>query len=367
MVTCTFGLESILKKEIQNLGYKSLYVYDGKIEFEATLADIPRLNIHLRVADRVLLKLAQYPASDFDELFDSAENISWEDWIPLDAKITVKGKSVKSKLQSVRTCQSMIKKTIIKCLQGKYKVDWLSEEGFEYVVQIALFKDVATLTLDTTGQGLNKRGYRVSVGEAPIRENLAAALVLLSSWNKDQALIDPMCGSGTILIESAMIARNIAPGLNRTFAAEDWPLIDKTIWEDARDAAKMAILPEGILNIKGFDKDKECIKDCFSNAKKCGVDRDIVFECRDIKDLNIDDKQGVVITNPPYGIHVGKKRDLPFLYDTINKVFESKRNWALYLLTSDKMFPKTFKRARPNKIRKLFNGTIEVHYYQYYN
>ncbi|HLF18187.1 MAG TPA: class I SAM-dependent RNA methyltransferase [Candidatus Omnitrophota bacterium] len=367
IATSTFGLEALLKDEVLDLGLTGVKVFDGKVEFSATLSDIPRLNINLRVADRVLLKLGEFPAKDFDQLFGQTKAIPWEDWITKDGKVTVIGKSVKSVLMSVRSCQSMVKKAIVERFKEKYGIDWLPETGPEFTIQVALFKDVAQLTLDTTGPGLNKRGYRTAVGEAPIRENLAAALVFLSSWRKEKMLLDPMCGSGTILIEAAMIGRNMAPGLKRAFASEAWPSIEAKAWEAARREATEAILPGGSLKIFGYDNDRARIQDCHSNAKKCGVDKDIVFKAKDIAGLNITEEKGAVITNPPYGLNVGEPAQLPALYEAINKAFEKKHGWAVYLLTADKNFPTYFKRSSPDKVRKLFNGTIEVQYFQYHS
>ena len=261
IATSTFGLEAVVKRELQDLGFKELTVADGKIEFQATFADIPRLNLNLRAADRVLVKVGEFPAGDFGQLFDRTKELPWEEWIPQDAKITVIGKCVRSVLASVRSSQSIAHKAVIERLKSKYHIEWLPETGPEFTIQVAILKDVAQLTLDTSGPGLHKRAYRMQHGDVPLRENLAAALVLLSFWNKDRLLVDPMCGSGTILIEAAMIARHIAPGLNRTFASEKWPAIDAKAWDDARKAAREAILPEMELKICGYDIDPERIKD----------------------------------------------------------------------------------------------------------
>jgi len=365
IATAAFGLEALLKREIQELGFTKLMVADGKVELSATLADIPRLNIHLRIADRVLLKMAEFPAADFDQLFDKIKTLPWEDWLTKEAKITVVGRSVKSKLMSVRTCQSMIKKAVVVRFQEKFRLDRLPESGPEFTINFSIFKDVAQVALDTTGPGLNKRGYRIGVGEAPLRENLAAALVLFSQWNGRRGLIDPMCGSGTILIEAAMIARNIAPGIHREFAAQAWPAIDAKLWEAARQQARAAILPTGNIHIKGFDKDSRRITDAMTNAKRVGVDKDINFAVADIKELRLEEEAGVVITNPPYGMNIGELRELPPLYEALNKTLEKKPGWALYLLTADKSFPRYFKRARPEKIRKLYNGPIEANFFSY--
>jgi len=366
IATAAFGLEALLKREIQDLGYTGLTVADGKVEFSATLADIPRLNINLRVADRVLLKMAEFPAADFDQLFDKVKTLPWEEYLTQEAKITVVGRSVRSKLISVRTCQSMIKKAIVERFKEKFRIDWLPESGAEYTINFSIFKDVAQVALDTTGPGLNKRGYRIGVGEAPLRENLAAALVFLSNWNKKQTLIDPMCGSGTILIEAAMMARNIAPGIHREFAAQAWKAIDTKLWEEARATARAAILPSGNVKILGYDKDKQRIADAMNNARRVGVDKDISFATQDIKDLRLEEEAGVVITNPPYGMNIGELRELPPLYEALNQALEKKSGWALYVLTADKSFMRYFKRARPDKIRKLFNGPIEANFFSYH-
>lgn len=367
IATTTFGLEALAKREIQSLGFSDITVSDGKVEFKAALADIPKVNLWLRSADRVLLKLAEFKAADFDQLFDQTKVLPWEEWITKEGKITVTGKSVKSTLASVRACQSIVKKAIVERLKQKYSTDWLEETGSEFTVQVSLLKDIAQLTLDTTGSGLHKRGYRTDVGEAPIRETLAAALVLLSSWNKDKILVDPMCGSGTILIEAAMIARNIAPGFKKEFASEHWPAIDKKYWADARAAAKSAVNAGSALKIFGYDIDKDRIQDCKLNARNAGVEHDIIFEQKDIKELHIDEPAGVVVSNPPYGIKLSNIPELKPLYQALDRAVGNKKGWAIYILTADKNFPQYFRRARPDKVRKLYNGAIEVNYYQYYD
>ncbi|MEI6437269.1 MAG: class I SAM-dependent RNA methyltransferase [Candidatus Omnitrophota bacterium] len=370
IVTCAFGLEAVVKRELEALGITDYATADGRIEFAATFDDIPRLNISLRTSDRVLLKIAKFPAADFDQLFDGASAVLWEEWIPKDAMITVTGKCVRSTLMSVRACQSIVKRAIVNRLQEKFYQDRgdtaIPETGPEFIVEIAITNNVATLTLDATGQGLHKRGYRMDKGEAPIRETMAAALVLLSFWDKDRILIDPMCGAGTILIEAAMIGRNIAPGLNRSFAAEAWAQIDKKAWDDARQAARAAILPEGDLLIFGSDIDPQRIKDSKANALRAGVSKDITFEQKDIKDLWIDKQYGVMIANPPYGMHIGSPKELTGIYIALNKMLKNKTGWSLYFLTPDQRFPDYFKRAKPDKVRKLFNATIETNYYQYF-
>lgn len=366
IVTSTFGLEAVVKRELQAMGFHGFTVADGKVEFEAGLEAIPRLNIGLRVADRVLVKLGEFPATDFGQLFDRTRALPWEQWLTPDAKMTVTGKSVRSQLASVRSCQSIAHKAVVERLKEGHKTAILPETGPAYTIQVSLFKDTAQLTLDTSGYGLHKRGYRAATGEVPLRENLAAALVLLSGWEKGLPLMDPMCGSGTILIEAAMIARNIAPGLARDFAAEHWPVVPQGLWDTARRAAREVIRPSGGLDIRGYDHDPQRIQDARTNAQNAGVDQDIAFELKDIKDLRINPPQGQVITNPPYGVKLGSSAPLASLYTALQKALKPvEAGWAVGVLTADKQFPQAFRRVRPERVRKLFNGTLEAHYFQY--
>ena len=365
IATLSFGLEAVVKRELHALGFETTHVTDGKVEFEATPGDIPRANLWLRCADRVLLKMGEFPALTFDELFEQTKALPWEAWITEDGKFTVTGKAVKSTLGSVRACQAIVKKAVVERLKEQYHRDWFAETGPEFTIQVSMLKDVATLTIDTSGSGLNKRGYRQRTSEAAIKETLAAALVLLSVWNKDRLLIDPMCGSGTILIEAALIGRNIAPGLRRKFASERWPAIAPEAWQQARLAARRAIDTEGSLQIFGYDIDEACIDASKVNARHAGVGGDIVFEQKDVKDLWIDKQYGIVISNPPYGIKIGEFRGLNQIYISLNKTFRKKRGWSIFILTADKKFPDYFKRARPDRVRKMYNASIEVNYYQY--
>lgn len=365
LATSTFGLEAVVKRELQSLGFKDTLVSDGKVEFQASLEDIPKVNIWLRSADRVFLKLAEFKAADFDQLFDQTKALPWDKYIPQDGKITITGKSVKSTLESVRANQSIVKKAVIEQLKGKFHIEWLPETGPEFIIQVSILKDVVHLALDTSGSGLHKRGYRTDTGEVPLRENLAAALVLLSFWKKGEPLIDPMCGSGTILIEAAMIARNIAPGLNRGFISEKWPLIDQKVWMTERESARAAMNLNGDLQIFGYDIDPDRIKDSQKNAKNAGVENDISFAQKDIKNLRLEQPQGTMIFNPPYGIKLSDIQDVRPMYQTINHLFQENKGWFLFLITADTMFPEYFKRARPDKVRKLYNGTIQCNYYQY--
>ena len=366
IATLTFGLEAVVKREIQALGFENTRISDGKVEFDATPDDIPRANLWLRSADRVLLKIGEFTALTFDELFEQTKDLPWEYWITKDGQFTVTGKSVKSTLGSVRACQAIVKKAVVERLKKTYHTDWFEETGPSFTIQVAILKDVATLTIDTSGSGLNRRGYREQAGHAALKETMASALVQLSFWNKDRLLIDPMCGSGTILIEAAMLAQNMAPGLNRTFASEQWPIINRRIWADARDAAREAFQPAPDLRLIGHDIDPTMIAASKTNAERAGVGHNISFSQKDIQDLWIDQQYGIIISNFPYGIKMGDFKVLNQLYISINKTFRKKKGWSLYILTADKMFPKYFKRAWPDRTRKLYNGSIEVNYYQYY-
>ena len=366
IATAKFGLEKLVKNEVINLGFEHPRVSEGRIEFDATLADIPRANIRLRYSDRVLLKMAEFPATTFDDLFEQTKALPWEDWITRDGKFTVNAKTVKSTLQSDRSCQSIVKKAIVERLKDKFEIDWFEETGPDFTVQVTVRKDMALLTLDTSGAGLHKRGYRLDAGEAPLTETLAAALVKLSFWEKDRLLIDPMCGSGTILIEAAMLMRNIAPGLNRDFASESWPVLPPDLWIAAQQEAEALIDRSGTLQIFGYDIDEKVIAAAKANAERTTVADDIVFEQKDIKDLWIDQQYGILISNPPYGMRMYEYRDINQIYISLNKTFKKKTGWSIYILTGDKKFPDYFKRAWPDRKRKLYNGNIEVTYFQYY-
>ncbi len=366
IATSTFGLERVVRNEVEGLGFEGVKVSDGRIEFEATPADIPRANLWLRCADRVLLKMGEFKALTFEEIFEGTKPPPWEDWITEDGEFTVNGKAVNSTLGSIRACQSIVKKAVVERLKEKYHTEWFKETGPKFTIQISMLRDVALLTIDTSGAGLHKRAYRDQAGEAPLKETLAAGLVLLSFWDEDRLLIDPMCGSGTILIEAAMIARNIAPGLKREFASEQWPAIDANLWRRARCAANDAQKSGPKLQIFGYDIDEKSIAACKVNAQNAGVAGDILFEQKPIKDLWIDKQYGIVISNPPYGIRIAEIREMNEIYLSFNKTFRKKNGWSIYILTADEMFLNYFKRSPPDRVRKLYNGKIKVNYYQYY-
>jgi putative N6-adenine-specific DNA methylase len=366
IATSTFGLEAVVKRELIALGFDKLKASEGKVEFEASPEEVPTPNLWLRCADRVLLKLGEFQATTFDELFEQTKSLPWEDWITPDGKFTVNGKSVKSTLGSISACQAIVKKAVVERLKSKYHQEWFEESGAEFTIQVALLKDVATLTIDTSGPGLNRRGYRVKTGTAALKETLASALVQLSFWDKDRLLIDPMCGSGTILIEAAMIGKKIAPGLQRTFASEEWPGIPSKAWRVTRLKAFESVDKTCELDLHGYDIDPQSVEASQVNARKAGVGNDISFELKDVHDLWIDKQYGVVISNPPYGYKVGELKEMNEIYISLNKTFKKKTGWSVYILTADKIFPDYFKRAQPDRVRKLFNGQIEVNYYQYF-
>lgn len=365
IATTTFGLEALVKKELEDLGYKDLKVSNGKIELQGEAKDIAILNIHLRCAERVLIKVGEFKAYTFDELFEKTKALAWENIIPADGEFPVNGKSVKSKLFSISDCQSIVKKAIVERLKQKYKVDWFEETGSLYKIEISMFKDIATITIDTSGEGLHKRGYRGRAGDAPIKETLAAAMVKLSYWNPSRLLYDPFCGSGTILIEAAMIGRNIAPGIDREFISQKWDIIGEKVYKDIRREALNAIDNDVELNLIGTDIDKWAIDRAMDNAENIGVFDDIKFLQKDMREVRLDNDYGVVITNPPYGERMGEKREIELLYKDFGTKFRRLNTWSIYLLTSYEKFETLYGKKADRK-RKLYNGRIKVDYYQFY-
>ncbi|CCQ97354.1 putative RNA methyltransferase YpsC [[Clostridium] ultunense Esp] len=365
IATTTFGLEAIVKRELQNLGYNDLMVENGKITFKATEKDIPITNLWLRSADRVLLKMGEFKAISFDELFEKTKALPWDEWITEDGKFTVEGKSVNSKLFSISDSQAIVKKAVVEKLETKYKRDWFEETGAKFTIEVSLLKDIATLTIDTSGSGLHKRGYRTQSVEAPLKETLAAALIQLSYWNKDRFLLDPFCGSGTIPIEAAMIGKNIAPGLNRNFASEGWPRIKKEYWQDARREAWDVMVKDFDLNIIGSDIDKKAIELAKENVANLGLEEDIKFITKDFRDFKFRDNYGVIICNPPYGERIGEEKEVDKLYKDMGEIFRKLGTYSIYVLTSSEDFERLYGKDADRK-RKLYNGRIKVDYYQYY-
>ena len=365
IATTTFGLEAIAKRELEALGYKDMKVENGKVTFPATESDIPKANIWLRTAERVFLKMGEFKVFTFDELFEKTKALPWDEWLEEDANFVVEGKSINSKLYSISDCQRIVEKAVVEKLKTKYDVDWFEKTGAKYTIEVALLKDVATLTIDTSGAGLHKRGYRDRAGDAPIKETLAAAMVLLSFWNKDRVLFDPFCGSGTIPIEAAMIARNMAPGLDRSFASEEWGRVDKKFWIEAKREAMKSIDNETELRILGSDTDKRSILRARDNAANLGLEDDIEFFMKDMRDVDLKDEYGVVITNPPYGERMGEVEEINALYKDFGAKFKELKTWSVYAITSSRNFESLYDRKADRK-RKLYNGRIETIYYQFY-
>ncbi|MTI46432.1 THUMP domain-containing class I SAM-dependent RNA methyltransferase [Sporosalibacterium faouarense] len=365
IATSTFGLEAVVKREVTDLGFDIISVENGKVTFKSDFSGIAKANLWLRSADRVLLKIGEFKAESFEELFDKTKALPWGEWITQDGEFTVTGKSIKSKLFSVPDCQSIVKKAVVEKLKEKYEVDWFEETGAKYTIQVALLKNIATLTIDTSGEGLHKRGYRETALEAPLKETLAAAMIQLSFWDKNRLLVDPFCGSGTIPIEAAMIGRNMAPGLHRKFASEEWPQIGEKIWKEERVKALKAIRQDVEINIIASDIDKRAIEVAENNAFEAGVDDCIEFKSIDMAKLRLNEKYGVIICNPPYGERLGEKEEVRELYKTMGIKFNKLDTWSKYVITSEEDFEKYYKK-KADKKRKLYNGRIKVDYYQYY-
>ncbi|HHV38314.1 MAG TPA: class I SAM-dependent RNA methyltransferase [Tepidimicrobium sp.] len=365
IATTTFGLEAIVRRELENLGYKDLVTENGKITFKATERDIPIANLWLRSADRVLLKMGEFKATTFEELFEGTKALPWDEWITEDGEFTVEGKSVNSKLYSISDSQAIVKKAIVEKMKTRYNRDWFEETGAKFTVEVSLLKDMATLTIDTSGVGLHKRGYRSHGGAAPLKETLAAALVQLSYWNRNRLLWDPFCGSGTIPIEAAMIGKNIAPGLNRNFASEEWPRISKEYWYDARRGAWDLMYRDSKLSILASDIDRRAIEIAKRNAYNMGLEEDIKFKVGDIRDLRVEEDYGVIICNPPYGERMGERKGVNKLYRDMGRIFKDLDTYSIYVLTSEEGFESLYGK-KADRRRKLYNGRMRVDYYQYY-
>lgn len=365
IATATFGLEAVVKRELMNLGYNDLKVENGRVTFKGTVKDIPKTNIWLRTADRVLLKMDEFKALTFDQLFEKTKALPWDEWIPEDGNFVVNGKSIDSKLFSISDCQRIVEKAVVEKLKTKYNREWFEKTGPKYTIEVGLLKDIATLTIDTTGDGLHKRGYRDRQGDAPIKETLAAAMILLSYWNKERVLFDPFCGSGTIPIEAAMIGRNMAPGLDRKFASEEWHRVNKEYWAEARKEAFKSIDTTTKLHILGCDVDRKAILRARDNAANFGLEDDIAFFIKDFREAELNNEYGVVITNPPYGERLGEKEEVEKLYKDLGAKFKELDTWSSYIITSDESFEKYYGKVADKK-RKLYNGRIKVDYYQFF-
>ena len=363
---CHFGLEAVLKREIQDLGYEIAGVEDGRVTFYGDAQAVCRANVFLRTAERILWKVGSFRAFTFDELFEKTKALPWEEFIPKDGKFWVaKAASVKSKLFSPSDIQSIMKKAMVKRLQDHYHMEWFKEDGAAYPVRVFLMKDTVTIGIDTSGVSLHKRGYREVSGKAPITETLAAALIMLTPWNRERILVDPFCGSGTFLIEAAMMAADIAPGMNRSFTAEGWTnLITKKQWYDAADEAEGLIRRDIEVDIQGYDADDSVIKIARQNAAEAGVGQLIHFQQRDVKELRHPKKYGFIITNPPYGERLEEKENLPQLYRAFGESFKELDSWSAYMITSYEEAERYFGR-KADKNRKIYNGMLKTYFYQF--
>jgi len=365
IATATFGLESVVADEVRALGYEDIKIDTGKVAYKADLLGICRSNLWLRSADRVRLKIGEFHATTFDSLFEQTKALPWELYLPLDANFPVEGKSIKSTLFSISDCQALVKKAIVERLKQKYQVNWFEETGPRYTIEVALLKDIATLTIDTSGPGLHKRGYRLHSVGAPIKETLAAALVSLAKWYPDIPLIDPFCGSGTIPIEAALMGLNMAPGLKRAFVAEQWPLVPKELWRQARQEAEDLVKTDRQLDIVGTDYDPRAVQAARGNAIAAGVGDRISFQVKPLSACSSQGEYGKIICNPPYGERIGEKAELDKLYQEMGAVFSRLESWSHYIITSHPEFERLFGQ-RASKKRKLYNGDIKVDYYQYF-
>ena len=363
---CHFGLESVLKREILDLGYEISKVEDGRVTFLGDAEAICRANIFLRTAERILLKVGEFRAVTFEELFEKTKALAWEAYVPANGKFWVtKSASVKSKLFSPSDIQSIMKKAMVERLKKVYHQEWFPEDGASYPVRVFLMKDVVTIGIDTSGVSLHKRGYRQLSSKAPITETLAAALIMLTPWRRDRILVDPFCGSGTFPIEAAMMAANIAPGMNRSFTAEQWTnLIPRKLWYESVEEASDLMEDQIEVDIQGYDIDGDVVKAARQNAADAGVDHLIHFQQRPVSQLRHPKKYGFIITNPPYGERLEEREALPELYRTFGESFRRLEDWSAYMITSYDEAERYFGR-KADKNRKIYNGMIKTYFYQF--
>lgn len=365
IATCAAGIESIVGNELKHLGYK-VNVENGRVRFDGDVADIAKTNLWLRTADRIKIVVGEFTAKTFEELFQGVESLNWEDFLPLDAEFPVAGKSQKSTLHNVPSVQAITKKAIVTKMSTVYhRRTKLPETGALYPIEVAINKDKVLITLDTTGSSLFKRGYRMNKGGAPLKENMAAALVLLARWYPEMPFVDPVCGSGTIPIEAALIGCNIAPGLKRNFAFENWDWVDKDIVKQAREQAQAAIKKDVDLDISGYDIDGSMIEIAKENAVQAGVQDIVNFKQMAVKDFKTDKINGVIVANPPYGERLSDKEHVHQLYQQMGKLYQPLTSWSKYILTSDLQFEQ-FYGTKATKRRKLYNGSLRTDFFQYW-
>ena len=366
IVPCHFGVESVLKREIIDLGYEIERVEDGRITFSGNLLAICRANVFLRTAERVMIQVGRVKAQTYDELFEAVKALKWSDFIPENGKFWVKkASSVKSKLFSPSDIQRIVKKAIVENLKQEYGVSWFSEDGASYPIRVFFYKDEAVIALDTSGESLHKRGYRYYTSKAPISETLAAALIMLTPWNKHRILVDPFCGCGTFPIEAAMIAANIAPGMNREFTGETWTnFIDKKLWYQAVNEANDKINDDIETDIQGYDIDGEMIEYSRKNAINAGVEHLIHFQERPVSGLSHRKKYGFIITNPPYGERLEEQKSLQKIYTTLGEKYKALDSWSAFIISSYENVEKDMG-IKATKNRKIYNGMIKTYYYQF--
>ncbi|WP_188205984.1 THUMP domain-containing class I SAM-dependent RNA methyltransferase [Alkalibacillus aidingensis] len=366
IATAAMGLEALVRDEVIDLGYTDVTTDNGKVIFNSDISGIARCNLWLRTADRIKLLMKEFPAYTFDELFEQTKALPWEDWLPEDAFIHVVGKSHKSTLYSVPDCQSIVKKAIVSRLQDAYHVHTrLEESGTRYKIEVAIHKDRVTMTIDTTGVGLHKRGYRVSQGEAPLKETLAASLIKLTNWTPDQPFVDPFAGSGTIPIEAALIGQNIAPGFNREFSAEEWDVIPQSIWDRALEEAEDLANYDQPLDITGTDISHQAVEMATENAMEAGLADLITWKQMQVKDFKPKTDSGYLVGNPPYGERLSEKEEVESIYRSLGEIMKDYPQWSVYIMTSHPGFEKLYGK-KASKKRKLFNGFIRTDYYQFF-
>ncbi|TDF95821.1 THUMP domain-containing class I SAM-dependent RNA methyltransferase [Paenibacillus piri] len=365
IATCAMGLEAIVAREVRDLGYDRVTVENGRVTFVGDELAICRTNLWLRTADRILIKMGQFKALTFDELFEGTKALPWSDWIPEDGEFPAEGRSHKSQLSSVPACQGIVKKAVVEHMKQRYSTEWFRETGGRYVMEVALLNDIATLTLDTTGPSLHKRGYRKLITEAPLKETMAAALVLLSRWRAERPLYDPFCGSGTIPIEAAMIGWNLAPGLRRSFAAEAWPAVPEALWAEAREEAFDLVRDDVPLEIVGSDIDSAAIDVALAAAKAAGLAKELSLQVLPVAKARPRGDYGCVITNPPYGERLGDRDEVEKVLRQLGSITARLPTWSTFILNPNKQVEHYMGRPADKK-RKLFNGRIECQLYQYY-
>lgn len=364
IATTAFGLEAVTARELENLGYTDRMTENGRVTFAGDENAVARCNTWLRTADRILIKMGEFRAETFDQLFEGVKKLPWDEFLPENAEFPVTGKSVRSKLFSVPDCQAITKKAVVEKMKQRYGREIFEETGPKYKIDVSILNDIACLTIDTTGLGLNKRGYRKIAGEAPLKETMTSALILLSYWKNGRILCDPLCGSGTIPIEAALIAKNAAPGLHRNFISEDWENFDKRIWTDARDEAKSLEKPAEKGLIFGSDLDCKNVDLSKLHADAAGVSDTVSFKQMNVRDFHSKEKFGFIITNPPYGERLGELKEVENLYRDMGRIFSALDNWSYYIITSHPSFEKLFGK-KADRRRKLYNGRLECQYYQF--